>query len=216
MRCGRQCLVLEQRRPGRRLQRRDRLDAAGQTDRPHPSARSLRKPVLRRTEAQSPVHGREPVDLRGLREHARRGTRITRRAPAKKTATESQSRDSPARREAAPSAENDSRKRTARTIAAARFRESFPAARWACFAGPRRRIDGLHPGGLSARRRSVLRQAKADASVPPSLCLCASVSLWPTLLGCVAVRRATMKRWIVAVPTVIGCVFVAGRQAAPA
>ena len=73
LRRGRQRLVLEQRRPRRRLQRRDRLDAAGQTDRPHPPAGSLRQSVLRRPEAQSPVHGREPIVLRGLCEHAGRG-----------------------------------------------------------------------------------------------------------------------------------------------
>ena len=58
-----------------RLQRRDRLDAAGQADRPHPSARGLRQFVLRRTETQSPVHGREPVAVRGLCEHAGSGAR---------------------------------------------------------------------------------------------------------------------------------------------
>ena len=39
---------------------------AGQTPRPDPHSRSLRQPHLRRPEAQSPLHGGEPVDLRAL------------------------------------------------------------------------------------------------------------------------------------------------------
>jgi len=39
-------------------------------DRPHRAARTLRQFVFRRAEAQPPVHGREPVDLRAACEHA--------------------------------------------------------------------------------------------------------------------------------------------------
>src|SRR5262249_37849826 len=52
-----------------RLQRRDGVDVAGEVDRPHPAAGGLREPLVRRTEAQPPLHGGEPVDLRGLRQH---------------------------------------------------------------------------------------------------------------------------------------------------
>ena len=43
--------------PHRRLQRRPRLDAGGQADRPHPAAGDLRQRLLRRAEAEPPVHG---------------------------------------------------------------------------------------------------------------------------------------------------------------
>ena len=46
-----------------------------EADRPHSIARSLRQPLLRRTEAQSPVHGGEPVALRRVCEHAREAGR---------------------------------------------------------------------------------------------------------------------------------------------
>ena len=72
----RQRLVLEQRRPRGRLQRRHGVDAAGQADRPHPSAGSLRQHLLRRAETQPAVHGREPVALRGLRQYAGGGDEL--------------------------------------------------------------------------------------------------------------------------------------------
>ena len=68
----RQCLVLEQRRPRRGLQRRHGVDARREAAGPHSLARSVRQPLLRRPEAESPVHGGEPVALRGVREHAGR------------------------------------------------------------------------------------------------------------------------------------------------
>ena len=46
-------------------------------DRPHRAARALRQPLLRRLEAQPPVHGREPVDLCALCEHPGRAGGIT-------------------------------------------------------------------------------------------------------------------------------------------
>ena len=61
LRRRRQSLGVEQRRPRARLQRRDRVDSGGQADRPHPPARGDREPVLRRAEAESPVHDRESV-----------------------------------------------------------------------------------------------------------------------------------------------------------
>ena len=61
---GRQPLGLEQCRPQRRLQRRHRLDARRQADRPDPAARDLRQRLLRRPQAQPAVHGGEPVALR--------------------------------------------------------------------------------------------------------------------------------------------------------
>ena len=45
----------------------------GQADRPHPPARGLRQHLLRRPQAQPPVHGGEPVALRRLCRHAGRG-----------------------------------------------------------------------------------------------------------------------------------------------
>src|SRR3981081_4649865 len=45
-------------------------------DRPHRAARALRQSLLRRLEAQPPVHGREPVDLRALCQHPGRAGRI--------------------------------------------------------------------------------------------------------------------------------------------
>ena len=44
----------------------------GNTDRPHRAAGALRQSVFRRLEAQPAVHGREPVDLRAVCEHAGR------------------------------------------------------------------------------------------------------------------------------------------------
>ena len=58
-----QCLGLQQRRPQRRLQRRHRVEPRGQAFGPHPPARGLRQRLLRRTKAQPPVHGGEPVAL---------------------------------------------------------------------------------------------------------------------------------------------------------
>src|SRR5438309_1108488 len=57
-------------------------DTGGQADRSHPSAGGLRQRVLRRSQAQPPVHGREPVAVRGLRGHAGSGGRLDwRRGP---------------------------------------------------------------------------------------------------------------------------------------
>ena len=70
---GRQPLVLEQRRPRRRLQRRHRVEPAGQADRPHPPSRDLRQRLLRRSEAQPAVHGGQPVALRGVHGNTGRG-----------------------------------------------------------------------------------------------------------------------------------------------
>ena len=75
-------LGLEQCRPQRRLQRRHGLDAGGQADRPHPPARGLRQHLLRRPQAQPPVHGGEPVALRRLREHAGRHAGLARHRTA--------------------------------------------------------------------------------------------------------------------------------------
>ena len=69
----RQPVVLEQCRPRGRLQRRHRVDAGGQADRPHPAARDLRQRLLRRPQAQPAVHGGEPVALRRVRRHPGRG-----------------------------------------------------------------------------------------------------------------------------------------------
>ena len=56
------------RRPGHRAERRaHRHDSA---------AGDVRQPVLRRRETQPPVHGRQPVALRGLRRHHRRAHRV--------------------------------------------------------------------------------------------------------------------------------------------
>ena len=58
-----------------------RLDGVGlrperQADRPDPPARALRQRLLRRGEAQSPVHGGEPVGLRDLHRGAGRRRRL--------------------------------------------------------------------------------------------------------------------------------------------
>ena len=47
--------------------------ADGRDDRPHPPARALRQPVFRRRQEQPPVHGREPLAVRAVRQHHRRG-----------------------------------------------------------------------------------------------------------------------------------------------
>ena len=73
----RQCLGLEQRRPPRRLQRRHGVEPRRQADRPHPPARSVRQHLLRRSQAEPPVHGGQPIALRPLREHAGRGAGLT-------------------------------------------------------------------------------------------------------------------------------------------
>ncbi len=52
----------------------------GRTDRAHCAAGALRECVLRRGEAQPAVHGDVPVDLFGLREHARRAVFLRRRS----------------------------------------------------------------------------------------------------------------------------------------
>ena len=77
--------ALEQCRPRRRLQRRHRLEPGRQADRPHPPARDLRQRLLRRAQAQPPVHGGEPVALRRLHQHPGRGAGLslhTTRTPA--------------------------------------------------------------------------------------------------------------------------------------
>ena len=47
-----------------------------QADRPHPAARALRQPLLRRPQAQPALPGREPVALLDLRQHPGRGRRL--------------------------------------------------------------------------------------------------------------------------------------------
>ena len=65
----------------RRLRRRPRVRSRRHPHRAHQAARDLRERVLRRREAQPPVHGRQPVALRGLRRDPRRGLKPSRRAP---------------------------------------------------------------------------------------------------------------------------------------
>jgi hypothetical protein len=48
-----------------------------------PPARGLRQHLLRRPQAQPPVHGREPVALRGVYRNPRRRTGLTRSANAR-------------------------------------------------------------------------------------------------------------------------------------
>ena len=55
-----------------RTRRRRGVRARRRHDRPHRAARALRQSLLRRLEAQPAVHGREPVDLRAVCEHAGR------------------------------------------------------------------------------------------------------------------------------------------------
>ena len=69
LRRRRQRVGVEQRGPLRRLQRRPRVHAGGEADRPHPAPGDLRQRLLRRAEAESPVHGRQPVAVRRVREH---------------------------------------------------------------------------------------------------------------------------------------------------
>jgi len=59
-------------RPRRRLQRRHGLVAGGQAAGPHPPAGGVRQRLLRRPQAQPPVHGREPVALRRVHGNAGR------------------------------------------------------------------------------------------------------------------------------------------------
>ena len=72
-----QCLGLQQRRPQRRLQRRHGVEPRGQAIGPHPPARGLRQRLLRRPQAQPPVHGREPVALCALCRRAGRGAGLS-------------------------------------------------------------------------------------------------------------------------------------------
>ena len=72
----RQPLVLEQRRAQRRLQRRHGVEPGRHAARPHSPAGGLRERRVRRAEAQPAVHGREPVAVRGVRQHAGRGARL--------------------------------------------------------------------------------------------------------------------------------------------
>src|SRR5206468_11745660 len=60
------------RRPRGWLQRRNRLESAGEADWPYPATRGLREHHVRRAQAQPSVHGGEPVALCCVREHARR------------------------------------------------------------------------------------------------------------------------------------------------
>jgi gluconolactonase len=69
-------LWIKQRRAIRRVQRRLSLQSRGQADRADPPSGGLRQHLLRRTQAQPPVHGREPVALCRVREHPGRGTWI--------------------------------------------------------------------------------------------------------------------------------------------
>ena len=67
------------RRLGRpRLRRRPRLRPRRRPDRPDPAARDLRQRLLRRAQAQPPLHGRQPVALCRLSRHPRRSFRLTR------------------------------------------------------------------------------------------------------------------------------------------
>ncbi len=49
----------------------------GQADRLHRAARALRQRLLRRRQAQPPVHGRQPLAVFAVREHAGRAGRVT-------------------------------------------------------------------------------------------------------------------------------------------
>ena len=60
-----------------RARRRHGVRARRRPDRPHRPAGALRQPLLRRLEAQPPVHGREPVDLRAVCQHAGCAGRIS-------------------------------------------------------------------------------------------------------------------------------------------
>src|SRR5216683_6289722 len=53
------------------------MDAGRQAHRPDPPARGVWQHLLRRPQAQPPVHGREPVALRGVYRHPRRRTGLT-------------------------------------------------------------------------------------------------------------------------------------------
>ena len=64
--------MFKQCRPQRGLKRRDGMVAARPVDRTHPAARSLGQCLLRRAQAQAPVHGGQPVAVRGLYGNARR------------------------------------------------------------------------------------------------------------------------------------------------
>ena len=66
-----------------RTRRRGGLCSRRQADRPHRAARALRQPLLRRPEAQPAVHGREPVALRALRQHAGRARADSLSAPSR-------------------------------------------------------------------------------------------------------------------------------------
>ena len=56
--------------------RREGVRPRRQADRPHRAARALRQRLLRRRQAQPPVHGGEPLGLFALREHAGREGRL--------------------------------------------------------------------------------------------------------------------------------------------
>src|SRR5712691_3905575 len=58
------------------------MDAGRQAHRPDPPARGVWQHLLRRPQAQPPVHGREPVALRGVYRHPRRRTGLTGSATA--------------------------------------------------------------------------------------------------------------------------------------
>ena len=69
--------VLEQCRPRRRLQRSDGVEPRRQTHRPYPPAGGRRQYLLRRTEAQPAVYGREPIALCALHGNSGRGSRLS-------------------------------------------------------------------------------------------------------------------------------------------
>src|SRR5690606_41879614 len=59
-----------------RARRRRGVRARRRHDRSHRAAGALRQSLLRRRQAQPPVHGREPVDLCALRQQDRKSTRL--------------------------------------------------------------------------------------------------------------------------------------------
>ena len=74
LRCARQSVV----RLGDDARRSTGLSCSRRTrdDRPNRIARALRQPVLWRAQTKSAVHGRQPVDLRGLCQHRGRRRRL--------------------------------------------------------------------------------------------------------------------------------------------
>ena len=87
--CVWKSLGQQQRRPERRLQRRDGMEPRRQTHRSHPAAGSLREHLLRRPETQPALHGRGTIALRGVHEHAGIFARVV--SPQRHRGTESNS-----------------------------------------------------------------------------------------------------------------------------